>query len=78
MKSLRAFSLPCSTPWAITPEALQMILEIASREHLPDFEAVAAKRARRVDQADATARLGVLCVSSSWAGILLANSVSSA
>jgi len=29
-----------------------MILEIAAREHIPDFEAVAAKRARRVDQAD--------------------------
>jgi signal peptide peptidase SppA len=47
--ALRAFSLACSIPWAITPEALQQILEISIREHLPDFEAVAAKRSRRMD-----------------------------
>jgi signal peptide peptidase SppA len=52
LKTLRAFNYARSTPWAITPEALQLILEIASREHLPDFEAVAAKKARHVDQAD--------------------------
>jgi capsid assembly protease len=50
--ALRAFSLACSVPWAITPEALQQILEISTREHLPDFEAVEARRARRVDGAD--------------------------
>jgi signal peptide peptidase SppA len=47
--ALRAFSLACSIPWAITPEALQQILEISTREHIPDFEAVEAKRARRLD-----------------------------
>ena len=52
MKTLRAFNYARSTPWAITPEALQLILEISAREHVLDFEAVAAKRARRVDQAD--------------------------
>lgn len=50
--ALRAFSLACSIPWAITPEALQQILEISTREHLPDFEAVAAKRSRRMDGAE--------------------------
>lgn len=50
--ALRAFSLACSIPWAITPEALQQILEISTREHLPDFEAVAAKKARRLDGAE--------------------------
>jgi ATP-dependent protease ClpP protease subunit len=53
---LRAFTLACSIPWAITPEALQQILEISTREHLPDFEAVAAKRSRRMDGAE-SARL---------------------
>lgn len=48
----RSLNHAFSGPWAITPEALQLILEIAAREHIPDFEAVAAKRARRVDQAD--------------------------
>jgi signal peptide peptidase SppA len=47
--ALRAFSLACSIPWAITPEALQQILEISTREHLPNFEAVAAKKSRRMD-----------------------------
>jgi signal peptide peptidase SppA len=50
--ALRAFGLACSIPWAITPEALQQILEISTREHIPNFEAVAAKRARRMDSAD--------------------------
>jgi capsid assembly protease len=43
-----AFRMCCSVPWAITPETLQTILEIASREHIPDLEAVAAKRAARL------------------------------
>lgn len=47
--SLRAFGLACSVPWAIQPEALRQILEISTREHIPDFEAVAAKQARRLD-----------------------------
>jgi signal peptide peptidase SppA len=54
--ALRAFRLACSIPWAITPEALQQILEISTREHLPDFEAVAAKKSRRMDGAE-SARL---------------------
>jgi signal peptide peptidase SppA len=52
MQKMRAFTLACSTPWAITPEALRQILEISAREHIPDFEAVEAKKARRVDQTD--------------------------
>jgi signal peptide peptidase SppA len=51
--ALRAFSLACSIPWAITPEALHQILEISTREHLPDFEAVAARKARRMDGSEA-------------------------
>jgi signal peptide peptidase SppA len=46
--ALRAFKAACSTLWATTPEHLQLILEIASREHVPDHEAVAAKQARRL------------------------------
>lgn len=53
MSELRAFTAACSVPWAILPASLAQILEIASREHLPDFEAVAAKRARRMDGTDA-------------------------
>jgi capsid assembly protease len=49
---MRAFSLACSIPWAITPEALRQILEISTREHIPDFEAVEAKKARRLDATD--------------------------
>lgn len=45
----RLFSLACQQCWAIQPEALQQILEIVSRENIPDFEAVAAKRAARMD-----------------------------
>src|SRR5262245_58876590 len=52
MSRLRAFSMACSTPWAITPEALRQILEIAAREHIPDFDVVEARRTRRVDQTD--------------------------
>ena len=32
--------------WAILPESLQTIVDIASREHVPDFDAVMAKRGR--------------------------------
>lgn len=32
--------------WAILPESLQTIVDIASREHVPDFDAVLAKRGR--------------------------------
>jgi signal peptide peptidase SppA len=50
--ALRAFKAACSTLWATTPEHLQLILDVASREHLPDFEAVAAKQARRLTGAE--------------------------
>lgn len=50
--SLRAFTMACSVPWAIQPEALRQILEISTREHIPDFEAVASKQARRLDGTD--------------------------
>lgn len=52
MSELRAFTKATSVPWAITPESLQQIFEIAAREHIPDFEAVAARRARRMDGAE--------------------------
>ncbi len=35
-----------SERWAILPESLQMIMDIAAREHVPDFDAVMAKRGR--------------------------------
>ncbi len=61
--SLRAFAKACAVPWAILPATLQTILEISTREHIPDFEAVAAKRARRLDGADAvTVREGGVAV----------------
>lgn len=62
--SLRAFTMACAAPWAIQPEALRQILEIATREHIPDFDAVDAKRARRLDGTDsARVRDGVAIVS---------------
>jgi ClpP class serine protease len=36
--------------WAILPESLQIIMDIASREHVPDFDAVLAKRGRPLGQ----------------------------
>ena len=48
----RLFNLACQQAWAIQPDALQMILEIVSRENQPDFEAVAAKKAARMDGTD--------------------------
>jgi capsid assembly protease len=45
---MRALQLAQSVPWAIRPEALQLILEIAAREHTPDFVAAAERlEARR-------------------------------
>jgi signal peptide peptidase SppA len=45
---MKALDLAQAVPWAIRPEALQLILEIAAREHVADFEAVAARvEARR-------------------------------
>lgn len=47
--TFRAFTKACSVAWAILPDSLQTILEISTRENLPDFEAVEAARARRTD-----------------------------
>lgn len=47
--SYMAFNRACSVAWAILPESLQQLLDIASREHVPDFEAVEARRSRRMD-----------------------------
>lgn len=56
------FALATQTAWAIQPEALQMILEVISGEHR-DLEAVAAKRATRMDGADmARVRDGVAII----------------
>lgn len=44
-----AFNRACSVAWAILPESLQQLLDIASREHVPDFDAVEARRSRRMD-----------------------------
>lgn len=43
-----AFSLACSVPWAILPDALQTVLEIAAREN-PSPQAVAAELGRPLD-----------------------------
>ena len=54
MDSLTAFSRACSVPWAILPQTLTDILTIAANEHAPDFgaiEALAARRAKRMDEA---------------------------
>lgn len=44
-----AFNRACSVAWAILPESLHQLLEIATREHVPDFDAVEARRSRRMD-----------------------------
>lgn len=63
MSNLRAFAAACGSAWAIQPEALQGLLEIAAREHQPDFAAVEAARARRTDSGltmrDGVAIIGV-------------------
>lgn len=62
MSNLRAFAAACGSAWAIQPEALQGLLEIAAREHQPDFAAVEAARARRTDSG-LTMRDGVAIIS---------------
>jgi ClpP class serine protease len=47
---VRAFDFAASQPWVIREESLTVILDIAQRDHVADFEAVAAKQARAVDQ----------------------------
>jgi signal peptide peptidase SppA len=49
---MRVFDFAASQPWAITEEYLGAILDIAQRAHEPDWEAVAMKQAKRIDQAD--------------------------
>jgi len=51
---MTAFSRACSVPWAILPQTLTDILTIAANEHAPDWgaiEALAARRAKRMDEA---------------------------
>lgn len=47
---MRAFDFAADQPWAIREENLQLILDIAQREHRPDFEAVALKRGKAADE----------------------------
>jgi ClpP class serine protease len=46
----RALRLLAQERWAILPESLLLIRDIASREHVPDFEAVLAKRGTLLEQ----------------------------
>lgn len=55
MKPTKVLDFIHSHSWAITPQMLTMILDIASREHM-DFEAVAAKRAEYVANASFTGK----------------------
>jgi capsid assembly protease len=52
MKTLRAFNMARSAVWLITQNALSQILEISTREHLPDFEAVESARSKRKESED--------------------------
>lgn len=59
---MRALQAVCGTCWAITPEALQMILEIANRENL-DVAAVEAQLGRKLDNTHrVTTRDGVATI----------------
>ncbi len=46
----RVLQAIASERWAILPESLQLIMDIAAREHVPDFDAVLAKRGRPLGQ----------------------------
>lgn len=46
--ALRALRFVTQAMWAILPESLQLIRDVAARDHAPDFEAVLAKRARQI------------------------------
>lgn len=48
----RALAWIRSQTWAIQQESLQLLREIAAREHVPDFEAVLAKQGQALDHAD--------------------------
>lgn len=47
--SSRAFQFLCEENWAINEEHLRLGAQMVFREHIPDFEAVAAKRAKMLD-----------------------------
>jgi capsid assembly protease len=47
---VRAFDFAANQPWAIREENLQFILDVAQRQHQPDFEAVAMKRGKAMDE----------------------------
>lgn len=56
---MKAFQTATSNAWAITPDALQMVLEVAAREN-PPVEAIEAKLGRKLDNTQAmTVRDGV-------------------
>ncbi len=52
MNEFRALQRACSVAWAILPASLEFILDVAGRQHVPDFEAVEARRAKRHDQSE--------------------------
>lgn len=52
MNEFRALQRACSVAWAILPASLEFILDVAARQHVPDFEAVEARRAKRHDQSE--------------------------
>lgn len=51
---MRALDMAASTPWAILPEALEQIVDIASRSHEPDFLAAATRLAERQAEINGT------------------------
>lgn len=58
---MNVLTMACSVPWAIRPEALKLILDIVSREHIPDFEAAAARmeaRRREIETDAVSASVG--------------------
>jgi signal peptide peptidase SppA len=71
-RGLRAFTLAASIPWAITPEALSVILRLAARDELTredvaaamaaSPEALAARLGRPLDNAHATTMHGNVAV----------------
>jgi ClpP class serine protease len=59
---MHALSAICSTCWAMTPEALQTLVEIANRENL-DIQAVEAKLGRKLDNThEVTTRDGIATI----------------
>lgn len=52
--AMRAMRLIAQERWAIVPETLKVICDIAMRDHVPDFDAVLAKRGQRLDEESRT------------------------